>query len=157
MAGNSKDGSAEVISFTKARDAKIEEKRRKYERVVFKHILGAYCVSEGQGLKAIELVDLSAEGLSFQLPATSKNLDGIAVEAEMIFRLYITPDTFFPVQVKILNKRAAIENGETYYRFGCSVDSTLSSYQIYKCFVEFLEKYASGCQQDQSDMKFFFF
>lgn len=155
--GSGQKPAGEVINFNKAREAKIEEKRRKYERVVFKHILGAYCVSEGQGLKAIELVDLSEEGLSFQLPSQSKNLEGMETGNEMMFRLYFSQDTFIPVQIKVQNKRACIENGETYMRFGCVVDQSLQSYETYKTFVKFLEKYAESCQQDKGDMKFFFF
>ncbi len=149
--------SAQVINFQKVRDAKIEEKRRKYERVFFKNILGSYCVAEGHGLKAIELVDLSLEGLSFQLPEGSKNLDGITDNKEMVLRFYFSEDTYIAIQIKILNKRPCIEGGSRYWRFGCAVDTTLQSYDAYKHFVSFLGSYAERSQQDKGELKFFFF
>lgn len=146
-----------VISFTKARNARIEELRRKYERVLFKQVLGAYAVAEGTGLKAIELVDLSLDGLSFQLPAHSKNLDAVETGKELVFRLYFTQDSYLPVGVKIMNRRDCIENGQTFVRFGCAIDTSLQSYETYKTFVTFLGKYAETCHQDAGDLKFFFF
>lgn len=146
-----------VINFSKVREAKIEEKRRKYERVLFKHILGAYCVAEGQGLKAVELVDVSAEGLSFQLPVDSKNLDAATAGVALTFRLYFSQDTFIPVVAKIANSRQCIENGQRYVRFGCEVDKTTQSYETYKLFVTFLAKYAETSHVDTGDLKFFFF
>lgn len=150
-----KDG--QVISFTKVREARIEEKRRKYERILFRHILGVYCVAEGQGLKAVELVDVSTDGMSFQLPIHSKNLEALRAGSEMGFRFYFSQDTFIPVHVKIQNERQCIEDGQKYIRFGCTVDITSQSYETYKLFVMFLSKYAETSQQDKGDLKFFFF
>ena len=154
---NSNNNSGQVINFTKARDAKIEEKRRKYERILFKHILGVYCVAEGQGLKAVELVDVSTEGLSFQLPVNSKNLDVLTPGQDVTFRFYFSQETFIPVAVRVQNERACIEEGQKYVRFGCTVDTSSQSYETYKLFVMFLSKYAETSQQDKGDLKFFFF
>lgn len=155
MNNTSKDG--KVINFTDVRKAKIEEKRRKYERILFKHTLGAYCVAEGEGLKAIELVDLSPEGMSFQLPLTSKNRDVLTVGKEMTFRLYFSEDSYIPLGVKIQNERPCIESGQKYVRYGCAVDTKLQSYETYKMFVTFLTKYAETAQTDSGDLKCFFF
>jgi hypothetical protein len=146
-----------VISFTKVREAKIEEKRRKYERILFKHILGVYCVAEGKGLKAVELVDVSTGGISFQLPVNSKNLESLAAGRDVTFRFYFSQETFIPVQVKIQNERLCVENGQKYVRFGCTVDTTSQSYETYKLFVMFLGSYAETSHQDKGDLKFFFF
>ena len=150
-------GKGQVINFTKAREAKIEERRRKYERTIFKHILGVYCVAEGKGLKAVELVDVSPDGLSFQLPHQSKNLEILEPGNTVTFRFYFSQETFIPVAVKVQNKRDCIENGQKYLRFGCSVDDSLQSYETYKLFVMFLGKYAETSHQDSGDLKFFFF
>jgi hypothetical protein len=158
MSSNQNSGKeGQVISFTKVREAKIEEKRRKYERILFKHILGVYCVAEGVGLKAVELVDVSPEGMSFQLPVGSKNLDVLAEGREITFRFYFSQETFLPVSVKVQNERQCIEEGQKYVRFGCTVDNTSQSYETYKLFVMFLSKYAETSQQDKGDLKFFFF
>lgn len=147
----------QVINFTKAREAKIEERRRKYERVLFKQILGVYCVAEGKGLKAVELVDVSPDGLSFQLPTQSKNLDAVVPGQELTFRFYFSQDTFIPVMVRVQNERQCVENGERFIRFGCTVDTASQSYESYKLFVQFLAKYAETCHPDKGDLKFFFF
>lgn len=157
MAKDSEKTSGTVINFAKAREAKIEERRRKYERVLFKNFLGVYCVAEGQGLKAVELVDVSAEGLSFQLPVDSKNLEGLKAGIDMTFRFYFSQDTFIPVVVKLQNTRQCIENGQKFIRFGCAVDQTPQSYDAYKFFVMFLAKYAETSHVDTGDLKFFFF
>lgn len=158
MSDNTKSGKdGQVISFNKVREARIEEKRRKYERVLFKHILGVYCVAEGVGLKAVELVDVSPEGLSFQLPIHSKNLDVLAPGQDVVFRFYFSQDTFIPVVLRVQNERQCIEEGQKYVRFGCTVDTSSKSYETYKLFVMFLSKYAETSQQDKGDLKFFFF
>ncbi|MBI3555327.1 MAG: PilZ domain-containing protein [Deltaproteobacteria bacterium] len=146
-----------VINFTAAREAKIEEKRRRYERILFKHILGVYCVAEGKGLKAVELVDVSTDGLSFQLPVNSKNLDVLAPGQDVTFRFYFSQETFIPVSVRVQNERNCIEEGQKFIRFGCTVDTASQSYETYKLFVMFLSKYAESSQQDKGDLKFFFF
>ncbi|MGE4232488.1 MAG: PilZ domain-containing protein [Bacteriovoracia bacterium] len=147
----------EIINFVKIREEKVEERRRRYERVFFKHILGAYAVAEGEGLKAIELVDLSLEGLSFQVPQDSKNAAYVEVGKTYMLRLYFSEDSFIPVQVKIQNKRSCIENGNQFIRFGCLVDQELHSYETYKYFVQFLGSYAENSHQDKGDLKIFFF
>jgi hypothetical protein len=146
-----------VINFSKVREAKIEERRRKYERVLFKHLLGVYCVAEGEGLKAVELVDVSEEGLSFQLPEHSKNLESINVNSEFTFRFYFSQDSYLPVVAKVQNQRNCVENGQKYIRFGCTIDKKSKSYEAYKHFVLFLSMYAETSQQDKGDLKFFFF
>lgn len=153
--GKTTDG--KVINLSVVREAKIEERRRKYERVLFKNILGVYCVAEKNGLKAVELVDVSAEGLSFQLPHDSKHLSSFAAGKEHAFRFYFSQDSFISVPVKVQNQRPCIEEGNRFVRFGCSVDTSAQSYEAYKLFVLFLEKYAATCQQDKGDGKFMFF
>lgn len=157
MRNNQEGQDGQVISFTQARKDKIEERRRKYERVLFKHILGVYCVAEGEGLKAVELIDVSTEGLSFQLPVHSKHLSAFALGQDLLFRFYFSPDTFIPLGLKIQNERHCIENGEKYMRFGCTIDTSSQSYEAYKLFVMFLATYAETSHQDKGDLKFFFF
>jgi hypothetical protein len=152
---DNKDG--RVISLDAAREAKIEERRRKYQRVLFKNILGVYCVAEGKGLKAVELVDVSADGLSFQLPLESKNLESLAVGSSFSFRFYFSQDTFIPIEVRIQNQRACIEEGNKYIRFGCTLNTESKTYEAYKYFVLFLTKYAETSTVDKGDMKFLFF
>lgn len=152
--GKSKDG--QVIDLSEVRQAKIEEKKRKYERVIFKQILGSYCVIEGKGLKAVDIVDVSPEGLSFQISASSKHTDDISVGDTVSFRFYFSQDSYLPVACKVQNKRDCIESGVHLVRYGCQIDRTLQSYDTYALFVAFLTKYAATSKQDSGDMHIFF-
>lgn len=152
----------EVIDFGKAKKALLEERRRKNERVLFKHILGAYCVIEGEKqqaleLKAVELIDISIDGLSFQLPQDSKNLKPLRSQRELTMRLYFSRDSYLPVALKVVHERNAIEDGKSFIRFGCQVEKKLKCYDAYKTFVEFLSKYIEFSKQDNGDLKVFFF
>ncbi len=157
---NPTDGNSDkpkLIDLGKVREAKTEEKRRKYERVLFKNLLGVYCVAEEDELRAVELVDVSAEGLSFQLPAHSKNLATFVTGKECIFRFYFSEETFIPVACRVANERHCIENGSTYVRFGCVIDQTLQSYGTYMCFVTFLTKFAQTAQVDDEKQRVRYF
>jgi hypothetical protein len=147
----------QVINFKKAREAKIEEKRRQYERILFKHMLGVYCVAEGKGLNAIELVDVSEQGISFQLPVDSKYVSDYESGKSFSFRFYFSQDTFIVITAQVQNRRDCIEDGQKYMRFGCVIDTTSQSYSAYRLFVQFLSKYAETSQEDKGDLKFFFF
>lgn len=125
--------------------------------MLFRNILGVYCVAEGTGLKAVELVDVSEAGLSFQLPQDSKNLKNIGVGSDFSFRFYFSQDSYLAILVKIQNQRPCIEDGQRFIRFGCAVDTTSRSYEAYRLFVAFLAKYAETSQQDKGDLKFVFF
>ena len=49
----------QLIDFTKAREEKLEEKRRKTERIFFNNLLGVYTVIANDQLKNIELIEVS--------------------------------------------------------------------------------------------------
>jgi hypothetical protein len=152
---------SKIVDFSKVREAKIEEKKRKYERVLFKQILGVYCVIEGKALRAVELVDVSEEGLSLQVPRDSKNVsaidDALELNKETNLRFYFSQDSYVGIQIKVINKKDSIENGSMYYRFGCQVDTNTQGYEAYRAFVQFLQKYAEYAHQEKDNLKLFFF
>jgi hypothetical protein len=149
--------SGKVIDFSAARDAKIEEKRRKFERVIFKNLLGAYFLIKDEKLDAVDLIDLSHEGLSFQLPKGSKNTKDFKVGKEMSFRLYFSPEAFITLGVKIANKRDAIEEGISYDRYGCTVDPGSITYPAYRSFVEFLIHFAESARTESEQLRMSYF
>ena len=149
--------SGKIIDFSTARDAKIEEKRRRFERVLFKNLLGAYFLIKDEKLNAVDLIDLSHEGLSFQLPKGSKNTKDFEVGKEMSFRLYFSPEAFIALGVKIVNKRDAIEDGVPYDRYGCTVDHNSVTYPAYKSFVEFLVHFAESARTESEQLKMSYF
>jgi hypothetical protein len=67
--GNGIGGERQVIDFNEMRAQKLEEKRRKTERIFFKHLLSVYTVvGNGKQMAPIEIIDISEEGLAFQVP-----------------------------------------------------------------------------------------
>lgn len=150
------DRNDRIISLNKARAEKNEQKRREYERVLFKNIIGAYCVIEDKGLQAIELVDLSMNGLSFQVPHDNTKIN-FEVGSQFSFRLYFSQSTYLPLAIKIIHKRSTLENGSAYVRYGCEVDTNLASYKSYTHLVHFLATYAEHAKEDKSPTKLFFF
>jgi len=145
----------QVIDFNKVREEKLEEKRRKNERIFFKQILGVYTVVGKNELKHVEIVDVSEDGCSFQVPHDPNSLWPRDVE-ELPLRLYFTQDTYIEVQLKIKNSRPLIENGGRFIRYGCSIDKTFSSYPAFQEFVRFLHLYSLHAHKDEGNVTLFY-
>lgn len=155
--GNTKDGSGiqQVVDFTEARQQRLEEKRRSAERVFFKHLLSVYCVVGEHQMRPIELIEVSEDGCSFQVP-----FDGDKPwpneATEMPIRLYFSQDTYISLMLTIANSRPCIDQGVRYVRFGCTVDKTLSSYPAFEQFVRFLRAYSEHSHKDKGDVSVFY-
>jgi hypothetical protein len=153
--GNEQTGIRQVVDFTQAREARMEEKRRKAERIFFKNLLSVYCVVGNHQMRPIELIEVSEDGCSFQVPFDPKdpwpNRDD-----ELPIRFYFSQDTYIPLNLKIENSRPSIENGTRYVRFGCSVDKSLSSYAAFEQFVRFLKLYSEHAHKDMGDVSVFY-
>ncbi len=148
-----------VVDFNQARTQRMDEKRRKTERIFFKHLLGVYCVTEGTTghpeMRQLEIADISEDGCAFQVPFDSKNPWPNQLK-EMTLRLYFSQDTYIPINVKIQNSRPSIENGKKYHRYGCAVDTSLKSYEAYQKFVSFLKSYSEHAHKDTGDVTLFY-
>jgi len=145
----------QVVDFGQVRAQKLEEKRRATERVFFKSLLSVYSVVGDHSMCPIEIIDLSEEGLSFQLPHDAKS-PWTKGSSEFPVRLYFSQDSYLEVFVKMQNSKDAIENHARYVRYGCSVDTTTTSYLAYVNFVRFLKMYADVAKKDQGDVKVFY-
>jgi hypothetical protein len=91
-----------VVDFNQKRAEKLEEKRRKTERVVFGNMVGVYSVISEARMQAIEIVDVSEEGLAFRVPFDSKN-PWPAETVEIPIRMYFSNETYIPVMLKVAN------------------------------------------------------
>jgi hypothetical protein len=145
----------QVIDFGQARAQKLEEKRRKTERIFFKSLLSVYTVVSGKQMAPIEISDVSESGISFQIPFNADN-PWPADQNEIPLRMYFSQDTFLEVIAKIQNSRSAIENGQRYVRFGCAIDTSVSSYPAYQQFVRFLKQYSEHAHKDMGDVTVFY-
>lgn len=144
-----------VIDFASARNQRLEEKRRNTERIFFKNLISVYSVLGESKLIAIELIDVSETGISFQIPYKPDSIWPKKAN-ELPVRLYFSQDTFLEIQVKIENSRSYIENQVRYVRFGCSIDPQLPTYPTFRHFVEFLKLYAEHARKDLGDSSVFY-
>ncbi|MBU6376854.1 MAG: hypothetical protein KGQ59_12705, partial [Bdellovibrionales bacterium] len=62
-----------VIDFNQVRSQKLDEKRRKTERIIFQNLLGVYCVTGNSQIRQLQLVDVSEDGIAFLVPFDTKN------------------------------------------------------------------------------------
>lgn len=156
MSGNQGigDDKSEVLSFETAREEQIEKKRRAYERVMFRNVLGVYTVMEQKGLHAIELIDISESGLSFQVPRNSEM--SLAEGTVMNLRLYFASDSFLPIRAKVVREVDAIDSGNPVRQYGCLIDKSLKSYRAIYHFVQFIANCAAHGHDDKEHLKVFY-
>jgi len=146
--GDAPQGDVKVVDFNQVRTQKMDEKRRKTERIIFQNLLGVYCVVDNSQMKQLQLVDVSEDGIAFLVPFNVKN-PWPSETGEMPIRLYFTQDTYLPIQVQIVNSKPFIDAGIRYVRYGCAVDTTLQSYETYLQFVRFLKSFSEQAHKDE--------
>jgi hypothetical protein len=150
------ESGSKVIDFNEIRQQKLEEKRRKTERVFMNHFLGVYCMTGINSMHQIEMVDLSEEGCSFQVPFKPEKPFPAQQGREMPIRLYFSQDNFLQVVVTVQNTRNTKQGNDTYVRYGCKVDPTTSTFAAYQAFVRFLKAYGDVSQKDEGNINVFF-
>ncbi len=145
----------QVVDFGEARAQRLDEKRRKTERIFFQHLLGVYSVTGNAQMRPIELIEVSEDGCSFQVPFDAAK-PWPADSRELPIRLYFSQDTYIPVMLTVVNSRPSIESGTRYVRYGCTVDKTMSSYPAYQQFVKFLALYSEHAHKDKGEVSVFY-
>ncbi|MGE3262598.1 MAG: PilZ domain-containing protein [Bacteriovoracia bacterium] len=144
----------QVVNLSSVRQELIEEKRRTYERVVFRSNFGVYTVLEEGGLHAIEVVDISEGGMQFQTSENSTlKLDTGSV---IPVRFYFATDHFISIDVRVVRSFSAIEDGRAVHRYGCLMDKTMASYAAIFHFVQFITKCAEHGHKDDAHLKVFY-
>jgi hypothetical protein len=143
-----------VVNLSSVRQERIEEKRREYERVVFRSSFGVYTVVNDEELHAIELLDISEGGMRFQTPDKSslelKDGDVIPV------RFYFATDHYITVDAKVVRSYTAIEEGTAMRRYGCLMDKSMASYAAIYHLVQFITKCAEHGHKDESHLKIYY-
>lgn len=143
-----------VINLREIRAEKIEEKRREYERVVFRSSFGVYTVMEQKGLHAVEILDISEGGMQFQV--AEKSTLQLNTGDVIPVRFYFAADHFITVDVKVVRSFSAIENGKSVHRYGCLIDKTMASYAAIYHFVQFITKCAEFGHKDDTHLKIYY-
>lgn len=144
-----------VIRLSEKRDEIIENKRREFERVLFKHLLGVYCFIENKETNEkeslpVQLVDLSPKGMLIQIPQYQSKKFFYNIGDNFTLRLYFSQHTYLPVNAVLKYKNDHTEiTGIEYGRFGLELDTTTPSYQAMEHFIQFIYTYAQCCVTDK--------
>ena len=152
-----------IVDFNKAREQRLKTKRRNTERIFFKNLMAVYSVVGQNQICPIDLVEVSEEGCSFQVPC-EKKVEGASIvggassvsellrvkASELPLRFYFSQDSYLEIFIRVQNSSYSIENGIKYLRYGCTIDKTLKSYLAYQQFVRFLKLFSEHSHKDIS-------
>lgn len=144
---------SELIDFNEKRKDSIENKKRNFERIFFTEFLGSYAEIDEEGNKhQVKIMDISHDGLSFNIPKGPSQKAIFKEDDEVTLRLYFTRESFLPlvVSVKYFHEYQD-DKGKKYWKFGGQFDKSLPSFQAVKPFVEFLYKFAEYACVDKGD------
>ena len=147
-----------LLDFVEKRKENIEQKRRTFERVLFKNFLGAYSVLDKEGsVYPIQLVDISRTGCLFEVPWNLKKENPFPKGHELNLRIYFTQESFIPVVVSVAHFKEVIsEDGSPMMQYGCAFDKSMPSFEALNCFIEFMHKFAEHSRVDRGDSKVYF-
>jgi len=147
-----------LLDFVEKRKENIEQKRRSFERILFKNMLGAYTVIDKNGsIYPVGLVDVSRDGCLFQVPWDGSDDAKLPEGTETTMRIYFTKVDFIPAILNIkYNKEFIDKDGQTYMHYGCEFDKSMPSFAALESFIEFLYKFAEHSAVDKGDTKVFF-
>lgn len=146
-----------VVDFNNVREQRLAEKRKNTERIFFRNLISVYSMIGKNKMFPIELIDVSEDGCSFQVPHEADGKDMIKVSSsEIPIRLYFSQDTYLEIHVRIQNSRQYLDNSGRYIRYGCTVDQQLKSYPVYQQFVRFLKLYSEHAHKDMGDVSVFY-
>ena len=147
--------SGHIIDFNEARKSRLAEKGRKTERIFFKSLLSTYSVDLHGNLFPIDIIDVSEEGCSFQMPIDPVERQPKDAK-DLPIRLYFSQETYLEIFLQIQNSLPVIDNSKAYIRFGCKVDKTTKSYPAYELFVKFLKVYSEQSHKDTGKTSVFY-
>jgi hypothetical protein len=143
-----------VVNLASVRQEIIEEKRREYERVVFRSSFGVYTYDENTGLNAVEVIDISEGGMQFQTP--EKSSLHLNIGDVVPVRLYFATDHYISIDVKVVRSFTALEDGAAVHRYGCLMDKSMAAYSAIFHFVQFITKCAEHGHKDEQHLKVFY-
>ena len=134
-----------ILDFDSQRKKKIEKKRRAFERIVFENFFGCHAVIDhDNSVYSVALIDISKEGLFFQVPLYQGDCKEIKKNEEIKMRIYFTEDSYISIVATIRHSRETTEHhdGRTYMSYGCQFDTSLPSFEAMDKFIDFLYSFA---------------
>lgn len=149
----------DLLDFGKKRKENIENKRRMFERLLFKNLLGSYAVLDDGSdcILPIVLIDISRSGCLFQLPSHVKENQKINNGEERILRMYFTKNSYLPAVIQIKYSQCIKDElGHSFMQYGCRFDKEVASFKALKSFIDFLYNFAKFSTHDHGDVKVFY-
>ncbi len=137
-----------IVSISDLRAQKENKDNRKFKRVLFGNILGAFALIEQKGLLKVELVDISERGLRFKMP---DYYGQFKKDENFAFRLYFSQEDYIPLEVKVVHKVVSDQEGPTEVQYGCSIQATDEVFQCLQHLVSFIQQYVAVSKQDHGD------
>lgn len=130
-----------VIDLSQIREKKLIQKRRQTERIFFQNFVSVYSVKNAKEILPIEMIDVSEEGCSFQIPY-HPDQKWPQQSSNITLRFYFNSESYIEILANIQYSKPSIIQSKRYIRFGCSIDQTTQSYPTYEHFIKFLKLYA---------------
>lgn len=145
-----------IVSLEKVREKKLEEKKRKNERIFFHSSVSVTCVDSVQQEQEVQVLDISTEGCAFQVPYSHLGRWPQLRQEPLLMRFYFTPKTYLEITLTIRNQRDSIDREARHTRYGCSVDTSTQAYPAYVAFVQFVKLYALHSHREVGNRSLFF-
>lgn len=133
-----------VINLNEKKKEIIENKRREFERVLFKQLLGVYCFLEENSTPIpITLIDLSKKGMLMQSTLKNKNFFQEKINEIITIRLYFSSHSYLPVKAFVKHiTDYEDKTGIDSIRIGLELDESSSNYHAIDLFTQFIFEYA---------------
>lgn len=144
---------AKVIKFKELQEKLKEKNRRKYQRVLFNNVLGAYAVIEEKGLLEVKLLDISQDGVRFAL---SSDHGKFKKGENLAFRLYFTQHDYIPIFIKVVHRQIEKRDGIEIVQYGCQLEVNQDIKKCMNYLVKFIQHYTNVAQNDHGDRQVYF-
>ena len=144
---SAKSPSAPVIDMTEKRNEILSQERRRVKRTILSEFIGAFVLVPDKGLLKVSLIDISENGLAFDVEAGAGHF-GLGEDIGM--RVYLNQQTYFKFIVNVQNIRAVAE--ENLFRHGVNfVKGTINDQALHH-FVKFIETVSASLHGDEGDL-----
>ena len=108
--------SSKVINFEDKRSESLEKKRRKFERLMFENLIEVYAEinQEKEDILKISLIDISRDGLQFEVPVIKGQKGPFSPGNTINLRLYFSSNSYLPATVEVKHTQENIEEGKPF-------------------------------------------
>lgn len=148
---NAEKTQSKIVDLASFRRERVNKERRDSERTFIGELIEGYVETRGQNNKLnllrLEFIELSRTGCSFRIP-DKENYEKIKDKTELHLRMYFSPNSFLPLQVKVMSKVNVIDSSQRYVRFGVELNRKTVTFEAYRQFSTFIKRCALHLQHD---------